>query len=471
MTIAQAGRALRERRISSVELTRYLLDQIGRLNPEINAFLTVTGDLALDQARRADAGLRAGADCGPLHGIPIALKDVFCTRGIRTTAGAVQLSENVPDYDAAVTERLSAAGSVMLGKTGMHEFAYGITSNNPHYGAVRNPWNPACIPGGSSGGSGAAVASGLAFAALGTDTGGSIRVPASFCGTVGVKPTFGLVSRFGTLPLGFTLDHVGPLARTVRDAALVLDAISGYDPRDPATRRRRKEALCPPPSVSLSELCIGLPANYFFDRARKAVKEAVVRAASLAESLGARVTTVTVPDMEGLTAVHRLILLPEASAVIGKFHQRRGELGADVRALYEQGRLVSAVDYIDAQRLRTEFRRQFARLFESIDVLLTPATLFSAPRIGQDTVDVDGVPEDVRLMTTASVRAINVLGYPALSMPCGLDPGGMPLGLQAIARPFDERLLLRVAAALEDAGISAIGRAPLCAPTPFSAQN
>ncbi len=466
MNMIEAGRALRQRRISSVELTRHCLASIDLLNPHLNAFLTVTRELALAQAERADSDLRSGAVRGPLHGIPVALKDVFCTRGIRTTAGSTHLSTNIPDYDAAVAERLAAAGSVLLGKTGMHEFAYGITSNNPHYGPVRNPWNPDCIPGGSSGGSGSAVAARLAFSALGSDTGGSIRVPASFCGTVGLKPTSGRVSRYGVLPLDFTLDHIGPLTSTVRDAALVLEAISGYDPRDPTSSRRPVGPLCPPPDPSIGGVSVGVPSNYFFDRAAAAVKEAVSRATSQAESLGARLKAVTTPDMEGLTAVHRLILLPEASAVIAKFHDRRQELGPDVRALYEQGRLVSAVDYIDAQRLRTLFRRQFARLFESIDVLITPATLFSAPPIGHDTVDVDGVAEDVRLMTTACVRAINVLGYPALSMPCGRDPSGMPLGLQIIARPFEEGLLLNIAAALEDAGISDIGRPPICAADP-----
>lgn len=465
MTIVEAGQALRRRRISAVELTRHLLDGIERLNPQLNAWLAVTTDLALKQARDADDSLRVGIDRGPLHGIPIALKDVFCTRGIHTTAGASLLSENIPDYDAAVTERLAAAGSVLLGKTGLHEFAYGITSNNPHYGAVRNPWNRDCIPGGSSGGSGAAVAAGLALAALGTDTGGSIRVPASFCGIVGVKPSFGLVSRFGMLPLGHTLDHAGPLAATVRDAALVLEAISGYDSRDPASSRRNPGLVCPPPVAAIKGLRIGLPSNYFFDRVQSAVKEAVYRAASVAESLGARLMPVTTPDMEGLTAVHRIILLSEASSALGEFHDRRSEMGADVRVLYEQGRLISAVDYLDAQRLRTRFRRQFARLFESIDVLLTPATLFSAPPIGRDTISVDGVERDVRLLATASVRGINVLGYPALAMPCGLDPERMPLGLQVIARPFEEGMLLNAAAALEDAGVSAIGRPSLYAAT------
>jgi aspartyl-tRNA(Asn)/glutamyl-tRNA(Gln) amidotransferase subunit A len=451
MTIQEAGRLLRTGRVSAHELTRAALDAVARLNPQLNAFLTVTEELALRQAERADAELARGIDHGPLHGIPLALKDVFCTRGIRTTAGARALANHVPDYDAAVTESLERAGAVLVGKTGMHEFAYGITSNNPHFGAIRNPWDPSCIPGGSSGGSGAAVAAGLVFAAMGSDTGGSIRVPASFCGCFGLKPTSGRVSRYGVLPLDFTLDHIGPLARSARDAGLVLNAIAGRDPRDPTSSRRPVADACPPDKVSIAGLRIGLPENYFFDRAQAGVKEAVERAASVAAGLGAVVERVRTPDMEALTAVHRMILLPEASAVIGKFP--RQDLGDDVRALCDQGCLVPAVDYLDAQRLRRLFRAEFARLYQSIDVLFTPATLFTAPPIGHNTVLVNGVEEDVRLMTTATVRAINLLGYPALSMPCGVDGRPMPIGLQIIGRPFEEPCVLRVAAALEDGGV------------------
>lgn len=461
MNIQEAGKALRERKLSSVELTRAALDGIARLNPRLNAFLTVTTDVALQAAGRADEELAQGQDRGPLHGIPVALKDVFCTRGIRTTAGAKHLADHVPDYDAAVTGSLARAGSVLLGKTGMHELAYGITSNNPHYGSIHNPWNLDCIPGGSSGGSGAAVASGLVFAAMGSDTGGSIRVPASFCGCVGLKPTSGRVSRYGVLPLDFTLDHIGPLTRTARDAGLVLNAVAGYDRRDPTSSRRPVLDACPPAEASVAGLRIGLPENYFFDRAQAVVKNAIEQAAKVAAELGAVVELVRTPDMEALTAVHRMILLPEASAVIGQFLDRRMELGPDVRALFDQGRLVPAVDYLDAQRLRRIFRARFARLFESIDVLFTPATLFTAPPIGRNTVEVNGVEEDVRLMTTATVRAINVLGYPAASVPCGLDACRMPIGLQIVGRPFEEDCVLRIAAALEDAGICSIGTPPV----------
>src|SRR5580700_5306451 len=275
MTIREASEALRSRRYSSGELTSAAVARVERSNPALNAFITITAEQAMRQARQADAELAAGRDRGPLHGIPIALKDLFLTRGVRTTAGSTVYENFVPDHDGAVVEKLEAAGAVMLGKLNMHEMAYGITSANPHFGAVRNPWNVAHSPGGSSGGSGAAVAAGMVFAAMGSDTGGSIRIPAAFCGTVGLKPTYGRVSRYGVLPLGYSLDHVGPLARTVRDAAVVLEAIAGYDRRDDTSSRRPVASFVPAEGCSIRGLKIGVPENYFFDRLDPGVEAAV----------------------------------------------------------------------------------------------------------------------------------------------------------------------------------------------------
>ena len=243
MTIHEAAEALRARRASAVELTTAAIARVDRLNPTLNAFITVTADYALEKARQADAELSAGRDRGPLHGIPVALKDLFAMRGVRSTNGSKVFADSVPDFNAAVVDKLEEAGAVILGKLNLHELAYGITSANPHFGAVRNPWDKNRSPGGSSGGSGAAVAAGIVYAAMGTDTGGSIRIPASFCGTVGLKPTYGRVSQFGVHPLAYTLDHMGPLTRSVRDAAMVLNAIAGYDPRDESTSRAPHRGL------------------------------------------------------------------------------------------------------------------------------------------------------------------------------------------------------------------------------------
>ena len=451
MTIVEAAQSLRKRAVSSADLTAAALGRIAAANPKLNAFLTLVEDSARAQAKAADAELSRGIDRGPLHGIPIAVKDVFETRGVRTTCGSALFKDNVPARDAAVVEKLAAAGAVLVGKTGMHELAYGITSNNPHFGTIRNPRDPDRIPGGSSGGSGAAVAADMVFMAMGSDTGGSIRIPASFCGTVGLKPTTGRVSRYGVMPLDFSLDHMGPLTRSVRDAALTLQAIAGFDPRDETSSQVPVGDYLPSPGCSVRDTRIGLPQNFYFDRLDPEVDAAVRAMAAKAESLGARVIPVRVPDIAALNTVGRVILLAEASALMEKYLAKRDQFGADVLALLDQGRLVPATDYINAQRLRRMMQREFAQLWPQVDCLFTPTTPTPAPRIGETTTQFGEHTEDVRLAATRLVRGINVLGLPAISMPCGSDRRGLPLGLQIVGRPFEEALVLKVAAALEDA--------------------
>src|SRR6204780_3002194 len=316
MTIAEAAQALRSRRVSSVELTRQCLDQIEKLNPVLNAFITVTGDSALVRAEGLDRELAQGVDRGRLHGIPIAHKDLMWTKGVRTTSGSKVFADFVPDRDAPVVQKLAEAGAVMVGKAGLHELAYGITSDNPHFGTIRNPRNPEHSPGGSSGGSAVAVATGMAFVATGTDTGGSIRVPASFCGVVGLKPTYGLIDRSGVQPLGVSLDHVGPLARTVNDVRLALNAM---------THAR--------PESAVGEIRVGLPENFYLETVAPEVKGAVQKAALAAEKLGARVIPLRVPDIEALNTAGLVILLSEAAAVHQAQRHRRGDFGKDVLAL------------------------------------------------------------------------------------------------------------------------------------------
>jgi aspartyl-tRNA(Asn)/glutamyl-tRNA(Gln) amidotransferase subunit A len=382
VTIREAADALRARQFSSVELTTAALARIGRLNSTLRTFITVTAEAALAKAAQADEELAGGRDRGSLHGIPIAVKDLFFTRGVRTTAGSLLYRDFVPDHDAAVVERLERAGAVMMGKLNMHELAYGITSENPHFGAVRNPWNVEHSPGGSSGGSGAAVAAGMVYAAMGSDTGGSIRIPASFCGTVGLKPTYGRVSRYGAFPLAWSLDHMGPLARSVRDAAAVFDAIAGYDRRDAASSRHRQVETVPEAGCSIRGVRIGFPQSFFFDRLDADVESSVRGAFARAESLGAVAVPVLLPDMEAVTAVGRVILLCEASAMMEPHLHNRGQFGADVLALLDQGRLLAATDYIQAQRLRKKMQREFAAVWREVDCLIAPATPTAAPRMG-----------------------------------------------------------------------------------------
>ena len=435
MTIAEAREALRSRRVSSVELTKECLAQIDKLNPVLNAFITVTGDSAMARAQELDRELAGGMDRGPLHGIPIAHKDLMWTKGIRTTSGSKLFADFVPDRDASVVTKLAQAGAVMVGKTGLHELAYGITSDNPHFGTIRNPRNPEHSPGGSSGGSGVAVATGMAFIATGTDTGGSIRVPASFCGVVGLKPTYGLIDRSGVQPLGLSLDHVGPMARTVNDARLALNAM--LDSTTPKAA-----------PASLGEIRVGLPENFYFETTASQVKAAVHDAAQRAEKLGVRVIPVRVPDIEALNTAGLVILLSEASAVHQAQLHRRDDFGADVLAMLDQGSLVPAVDYVNAQRQRKLLLSDFHAIFRTIDCLFTPSTPTTAPRIGQTDITLDGVTYNTRILTTRFARGFNALGFPALSIPWGTSPQGLPIGLQMIARPFEENLLLALGDAL-----------------------
>jgi aspartyl-tRNA(Asn)/glutamyl-tRNA(Gln) amidotransferase subunit A len=436
VTIGEAGRALRSREISCLELTNRCLDEIAKQNARLNAFITVTADAARKRARELDDELARGVDRGPLHGIPIAHKDLMWTRGVRTTSGSKLYADFVPEQDAVVVEKLDRAGAVSLGKTGLHELAYGVTSENPHFGVIRNPRDLERSPGGSSGGSGAAVAADMAFMATGTDTGGSIRIPATYCGVVGLKPTYGAVDKTRVHPLSQTLDHVGPLVRCVADARLTFEAMA--EPGRPRSGQ-----------VASNGIRIGVPDNFYFSGVDAEVVAAVQRAARSAEETGARVTLVQVPDVDALNAVGRVILSAEASALYEPQWSRREDFGHDVLALLDQGRLVPATDYINAQRLRRKLLREFHALFRSIDVLFTPTSPITAPRIGQKQVTLNGEPHDTRLAATRFVRGMNVLGFPALSIPCGESKEGLPIGLQIIGRPFEEELLLSLGESIE----------------------
>ena len=453
MTIQEAAAALRARKISSVELTEAALRRIEQVNPAINALITVVADAARAQARERDAELARGHDRGPLHGIPVAHKDLMKTRGIRTTAGSKIFADFVPQEDAAVVAKWTQAGAVMMGKTGLHELAYGITSTNPHFGAVRNPWDTDRIPGGSSGGSAAVVSADLVFAATGTDTGASIRLPASFCGVVGLKPTYERVSRKGVIPLALTLDHVGPIARTVRDTAIAYHAMID-----------NPTAHLPPAKANLDGVRIGLPTTYYFDRLDLEVAGAVRNAVQTAAAIGGRVSDVRVPDIAGLNTVARLLLLVEAVSNLGPHLGKRADFGPDVLALLDQGRCISGRDYADAQRLRRIFVAEFNKLWNDVDCIFTPIAPIPAPKIGQTNVEIGGIPEDARLASTRFMRAINALGIPALSLPCGFTASGLPIGLQILGPPHSEDRVLQIGAAMEDA-LGLTGRKPpICAP-------
>ena len=426
MTIADVSRALRNREISCLELTEQCLAIIARLNPDLNAFVTVTAESARLRAKALDAELLSGHDRGPLHGIPIAHKDLIDTSGVRTTSGSRLFANYVPVRDAAVVQRLDEAGTVCVGKTGLHELAYGVTSENPHFGVIRNPYDRERTPGGSSGGAGVALATGMCLLATGTDTGGSIRIPASYCGVGGLKPTYGTVDRTGVRPLGLTLDHVGPMAADVRGLLPMLDAMAPQRRRIPIPQRIR----------------IGIPSNYYFERVDPEIQAAVQTSA---RSLTASVISVEVPDIEALNAAARAILLAEATAVYERYLDRREDFGADVLALLDQGRLLPAATYVNAQRLRHFYAAEFRKLFDTIDCLVTPTTPIAAPKIGEREISIGGVREDARLATTRFMRGINALGFPAISVPCGHTASGLPIGMQLITRPYEDDLAMHLA--------------------------
>lgn len=432
--------ALRARQVSSRELVEESLRRIERLDGDLNAFITVTAEAALHEAAERDRELAHGIDRGPLHGIPIAHKDLVRTKGVRTTGGSRIFADYVPTRDAVIAAHLQSAGAISVGKTGLHELAYGITSNNPHFGAIHNPWDLARTPGGSSGGSAAAVAAGIVPFAIGTDTGGSIRIPASFCGVAGFKPTFGRVSVTGVLPLGFSQDHVGPITRTVRDAAIAFQAMAS-----------EPSGFVPPASATFNGLRVGWPRNFYFDRVDPEVNAAVRSAFRSAAELGAQIVEIDVPDMETLRAAASTCLLVEAAAALRPYLERRADFGSDVLALLDQGKVVPAIDYLAARQTRRRIGRQFERLFEQVDCIFTPATSITAPKIGQTTVEIGGTTEDVRAAATRLTRGMNALGNPAISIPCGLSKSGLPIGLQIIGARGQDDGVLHAAAAMEDA--------------------
>jgi aspartyl-tRNA(Asn)/glutamyl-tRNA(Gln) amidotransferase subunit A len=446
LTIAEAADLLARREIAAVELTEAHLRRIDAHDTHLNSFITITSDHALTQARAADAELTRGVRRGPLHGIPLALKDLYDTAGIRTTAGSTFFADRVPDTDARAVTLLYQAGAVLLGKLNMHEWALGVTNINPHYGPSRNPWDPSRITGGSSGGAAAALAAGLCMGALGSDTGGSIRIPASLCGIVGLKPTFGRVSLQGVIPLSWNLDHAGPMARTVTDAALLLQAIAGYDPDDPVSVALPVDNLLATLDAGVTGWRIALATDAHFGEADPEVISAVRRAAPFSRNWAPVWKRFDLSQGREAAQMNALMTTSDAAA----FHRDRlrdhpHRFGADVLARMERGAQFTSTEYILARRFQSEWRRRLERLFEQFDLLLTPATPITAPVIeGLDAI------EAARQLTRCTAP-FNLAGLPALSVPCGLSAAGLPIGLQIVAAPWNEAQVLRAGRAFENA--------------------
>ena len=434
--LVEIARSLRRRQVSPLDLVDAYSRRIEQASG-LHAFITLPGERARQEARRAERRLARG-EAGALLGVPIAVKDLFATRGIRTTAGSRILRDWVPARDAAAVAQLRAAGAIIFGKTNLHEFAYGVSTANPWWGVARNPHDPTRSPGGSSGGSAIAVVAGLCAGALGSDTGGSIRVPASLCGCVGLKPTFGAIPLDGTIPLGWSLDHAGPLARTVADAGLLLDVLTGVE----AGRAARR--------ASTRGLRVGVLKGPIVEKVQPPVSHQVDAAAAGLRRRGLRVRSVTVPEMEWTVATQLVTLRAEASAVHSRWIRTRPRAyGADVRIRLQLGALVAGADYVLAQRMRGRLRAALGRVFQDVDVLLLPTTPITAPVIGDRTARWRSGEEPVDGALVRLTAPFNLTGLPALSVPFG-RAGGLPVGLQVVGQSMDEARLLAVGRVIEE---------------------
>jgi aspartyl-tRNA(Asn)/glutamyl-tRNA(Gln) amidotransferase subunit A len=476
MTISEARERLARRDIAAVELTRACLDRAAAVESKLNALITLSAREAVEQAEIADQRIAAG-NGSSLTGIPLAIKDIFATRGVRTTCGSKILEHFVPPYDATVIAKLRAAGAIFVGKANMDEFAMGSSTENSAFGPTRNPYDPERVAGGSSGGSAAAVAADECLAALGTDTGGSIREPASFCGVVGLKPTYSRVSRYGVIAYASSLDQVGPFAKTVRDAAILLKEIAGIDPRDSTCSARAVPDYELALTGEVKSTRIGVPREFFVEGMQREVETAVRSALQQFESLGARVLEISLPHTDYAVAAYYLIATAEASANLARYdgiryglrveadntldlysRTRARGFGAEVKRRIMLGTFALSAGYYDAyylkaQKVRTLIRRDFERAFEHCDVIVTPVAPTTAFNLGEKTAD----PLQMYLSDIFTI-SVNLAGLPGLSVPCGYDSGGMPIGLQLIGPPFGEEMILRAADAYENS--AAIARRP-----------
>jgi aspartyl-tRNA(Asn)/glutamyl-tRNA(Gln) amidotransferase subunit A len=445
-SIAEIGPKIKGGEVSPVELTRACLDRVSRFDPAVNAFITVTADAALERASQAELDIQHGHYRGPLHGIPVAQKDLMFTRGVRTTGGSKVLKDFVPDHDAAVVNRLETAGAICLGKLNLHEFAAGGTSENPHYGAVHNPWNLDHNPGGSSGGSGAALAAGMCLGATGSDTAGSIRIPSHACGTTGIKPTYGRVSCFGVIPLSWSLDHVGPMTRSAADAALMLNSLAGYDRRDSATVDRPVEDYTSELDIRLRGLHIGVPTTYFNAMLQPEVESAWRAAIDTLVGLGAVPVEVAFATLQNAQSVGMTVLRTEMATFHREWFTRQpDDYGDSARDRFAFARGLGAMDFVQAQRDREPIRAELYATFDQVGVLVTPTMPTTMARIGTSMVEFDGKSYDTNDLATRCTYPFNISGFPAMSVPCGFDRNGLPIGLQLAAAPWQEALLLRVA--------------------------
>ena len=452
LSLTEASRLILRKEISPVDLVDAAFARIEDVNSILLAYISVY-EQARDVAKASEMLIAAGHDLGPLHGIPLALKDNIALKGLRTTAGSKILADWLPDADATVAARLRSAGAVFLGKLNMHEFAWGGTSDNPHYGAVRNPWNPARFPAGSSGGSGAAVAARMCWGALGTDTGGSIRLPSAINGIVGIRPTYGRVSNSGIIPLAWSMDTAGPMTRTVEDCALMFSVIAGHDPNDPTTAKVPVQDYLAGLHQGIKGLRIGVVPGYFFHHLQQPVYSAIKTALSTFESLGAVTKEVDIKNIHGNISAQLTIESCEPSAYHQRWmRERPQDYGDDVRTLLEAGEMLLATHYIQAQRYRSLLRQEFMDAFRQVDIFVCPTLPFTATEVGAMHVVIENGVEESMLEAIMQYTGVpSLTGLPSLAVPCGFDHDGLPIGMQIIGRPFDEATLFQAGSAFQAA--------------------
>ena len=444
-TVSDLASALKSKKISPVELTDLALSRIERHDGPLNSFITVMTEGAKEEAKAAEKAIAAGDYRGPLHGVPVAVKDLYATEGTLTTYGSLLFADWVPDHDAAVVERLRAAGAIILGKTNLQELAYGTTSANPHYGQVYNPWKEGYHPGGSSGGSAAALAAGFCWMALGSDTGASIRQPAACCGVVGIKPTFGRISKHGALPLAWSMDHAGPLTRSVRDAALSMNILAGYDPRDPTTIDRPVPDYTVALDRDFKGKRIAVVRTFCMEGGDPEVMAAVETALPVLEDLGAIIEEVELPHIDDAFKAGTLTIVCEgASYHAYNLETRPDAFSPQCRADLELGTLYKATDYIQAQRLRRHLMEETARVMAPFDAVVMPTCPITA-------TPAEGNPPDHPVYRVRNTIPFNFLSLPAISIPCGFSSEGLPIGLQIVGKAFDEAGILQIAHAYEQA--------------------
>lgn len=448
-SVTEIAPLIENKDISPVELTKAVLDHAEKNDEKINAYISFRREKALEDAKKAEQEIMNGNYRGIYHGIPMAIKDNIYIKGEVTTMASKIHRDFVPSYNATVIDKLNEAGAIIIGKLNMHEYALGATTNNPHYGPCRNPWDLEYIPGGSSGGSGAALIAHMTMATLGTDTGGSVRIPAATNGIVGLKQTYGRVSNYGSFPLAWTLDHIGPMTKTVKDAAALLEVIAGYDPKDSTTVNVPVDQYLDGITGDVKDLVIGINEEYFFNNVDNDIEQAVRNKIRQLEKEGARIQEVDIPSLQFSEWAVMTTIISEPAAIHQQNHLNRPEdFGEDLQFLFDLGELPSAVDYIHAQQIRRHLKQDFQNVFENIDVLITPTLPIQTPKIGADTVELNGEEVGVLDHIIRFTGPFNITGLPALSVPCGFK-GHLPIGIQIVGKPFDEKTILNVGYAIE----------------------